>query len=105
MIEKTKALVPVEQKQVVFYEDEVTAVLVEQTGKLEVYVPIRPICELLGVDWPSQYRRINRDPVLSNKLTGVVVTTTPDPITGGGGPQTTRCLPLDYLNGWLFGIR
>jgi hypothetical protein len=30
--------------------------------------------------------------------------TTPDPIMGGGGPQTTNCLLLDYLSGWLFGI-
>ncbi|MFQ5433672.1 MAG: phage antirepressor N-terminal domain-containing protein, partial [Anaerolineae bacterium] len=22
----------------------------------------------------------------------------------GGGAQTTNCLPIDYLNGWLFGI-
>lgn len=88
MSSESKTLVPVEQKQVVFYEDEVTAVMVELAGKLEVYVPIRPICELLGVDWPSQYRRINRDPVLSSKLTGVVVTTTPDPITGGGSTLT-----------------
>jgi len=99
-----KALVPVEQKQVDFYEDTITAVLVDRAGKMEVFVPIRPICELLGVDWASQSRRINRDPVLSKKLTGVVVKTTPDPVTGGGGPQTASCLPLDYLNGWLFGI-
>ena len=104
MSEETKALVPVEQKQVVFYDDSITAVIVEQAGITEVYVPIRPICELLGVNWASQSRRINRDPVLSAKLAGVVVTTTPDPVTGGGGPQATSCLPLDYLNGWLFGI-
>jgi hypothetical protein len=99
-----KALIPVEQKQVTFYEDEITAVLVETARGREVYVPLRPICELLGIDWPSQRQRISRDAVLSKQLTGVVVITTPDPVTGGGGPQTTNCLPLDYLNGWMFGI-
>lgn len=99
-----KALVPIEQKQVVFYEDEITAVLVNAERGQEVYVPIRPICEMLGIDWPSQSRRIKRDAVLAKHLAGVVVMTTPDPLTGGGGPQTASCLPLDYLNGWLFGI-
>jgi hypothetical protein len=101
---ENNALIPLEQKTVIFYDDEVTAVLVEQDGRQTVYVPIRPICEFLGVDWRSQYNRIRRDPVLSKYFTGVVITTTPDPDRGGGGPQTTNCLPLDYLNGFLFGI-
>lgn len=99
-----KSLVPVEQKQVVFYDDEITAVLVKENDQQEIYVPLRPICDLLGIDWRSQYRRVRRDPVLSKYLAGVVVMTTPDPVSGGGGPQPTNCLPLDYLNGWLFGI-
>jgi hypothetical protein len=104
MTDQEKALVPVEQKQVIFYEDEITAVLVKAGDQQEVYVPLRPICDLLGIDWRSQYRRIQRDPVLSKYMAGVVITTTPDPLTGGGGPQITNCLLLDYLNGWLFGI-
>ncbi|MEW5986955.1 MAG: phage antirepressor N-terminal domain-containing protein [Chloroflexota bacterium] len=98
------ALVPVEQKLVSFYGDEITAVLVDTVAERLVYVPVRPICNLLGVDWPGQFRRLKRDPVLSKKLAGVVVTSTPDPVTGGGGPQVATCLPLDYLNGWLFGM-
>lgn len=97
-------LQPVEQKQVIFYEDEITAVLVKTDRGQDIYVPIRPICEMMEIDWSSQLRRIKRDPVLAKHLAGVVVMTTPDPETGGGGPQTTNCLPLDYLNGWLFGI-
>ena len=93
-----KGLVPVEQKQVLFYEDEITAVLVQTEGPPQVFVPLRPICEQLGVTWPSQLNRINRDPVLSKKVRGVFVTNTP------GGRQEMSCLPLDYLNGWLFGI-
>lgn len=96
-----KALVPVEQKQVTFYGDELTAVLVENGV---VYIPIRPICDYLGVDWSSQRQRIIRDLVLSEVAKGVVVTTTPSKGGRGGGPQEMLCLPLDYLNGWLFGI-
>jgi len=97
-METEKALVPVEQKQVTFYEDEIIAVLVETESQREVYVPLRPICDLLGLDWSAQTRRLRRDPVLSGEVQGVAVMATP------GGRQEMLSLPLDYLNGWLFGI-
>lgn len=95
-----QALVPVEQKQVLFYEDEVTAVRLSDGA---VFVPLRPLCRLLDIDWDAQRRRVNRDPVLSNEVRAVVVTTT---ARGDGRPQTIPmlCLPLRFLNGWLFGI-
>ena len=43
------ALVPVEQKQVVFYGDELTAVSVQIKNRTEVFVPVRPICDFFGV--------------------------------------------------------
>ena len=91
------ALVPIEQKDVLFYEDEITAVRVIQGGEAQVFVPIRPLVELLGLDWSGQLRRTRNDPVLSNEIEDVVVNT-------AGGPQEMPCLPLDMLNGWLFGI-
>lgn len=98
------ALTPVEQKQVVFYEDEITAVLVNTEQNTEIFVPVKPICDLLGIDWRSQRRRISDDPVLSKKVQGVVIMTPPSSDGRGGGEQTALCLPLGYLNGWLFGI-
>jgi hypothetical protein len=95
---KEQALVPVEEKRVVFYEDEIAAVLVETAAERQIFIPIKPICDQLGVTWPSQLNRIRRDPVLSRKIKGVFITNTP------GGRQEMSCLPLDYLNGWLFGI-
>lgn len=71
-----KALQPVEQKTVIFYEDEITAIVVEEQGERSVYVPLRPICEYLGLDWSGQLQRINRDPVLSESLMSVGVTPT-----------------------------
>lgn len=96
-----RALVPIEQKQVVFYDDEITAVLVQLEGDEKVYVPIRPICDFLGVSWTGQRRRINRDAVLSEEIRSVNVTFTE--------PTRTRqismlCLPLDFVSGFLFGI-
>jgi hypothetical protein len=101
--EQPTALVPVEQKAVNFYDQEITAVLVEQGERRQVYVPLRPICDSLGVDWSGQRQRILRDPVLSEALQPCVVVTP----TQGEQPDQRRevqCLPLDYLNGWLFGI-
>jgi hypothetical protein len=99
-----KGLVPVEQKQVIFYDDELTAVLVESDHRQQIYVPIRPLCDYLGLDWSAQYRRISRDPVLSEAIQGVAITTTPSADGRGGGLQEMVCLPLKLLPGWLFGV-
>jgi hypothetical protein len=95
-------LVPIEQKQVMFYEDEVTAV---RMADGTVYVPIRPLCDYLGVAWNAQYERINRDAVLGDMQMSVRVTRT-DIEKGSRRPHSSEmlCLPLTYLNGWLFGI-
>ena len=77
-----------------FYNDQITAVLTEAGV---VYVPVKPICDLLGVDWSSQRRRINRDMVLSAELINIIVSTQ-------GGPQEMACLPIDFISGFLFGI-
>ena len=100
-----KALQPLEQKTVLFYDDEITAVLIAEDERQEVYVPVRPICDFLGIDWSSQRRRINRDPVLSEVTMSVVITAT-DIAPKSRRPQTSSmlCLPLDFLNGWLFGV-
>ena len=99
-----KALVPIEQKQVLFYDDEITAVLMQLQDEQQVYIPLRPICEYLGLDWSAQTRRIRRDPVLSKWATFVAITATnPEEAQKGGNPNML-CLPLDYLNGFLFGV-
>lgn len=43
------ALVPLEQKSVDFYGDEIVAVLVEMNDQQQVLVPVRPICDYLGL--------------------------------------------------------
>ena len=98
------ALIPVAQRVVIFYDDELTAVVVDSVSGRTVYVPIRPICEFMGVNWDGQRRRIGRDAVLNDELQGVVVTTTPSSDGRGGGPQEMSCLPLKFIPGWLFGI-
>ncbi|MCP4422762.1 MAG: hypothetical protein GY805_39640 [Chloroflexi bacterium] len=98
MSEESNALMPVEHKEVVFYDDKIVAVRITDGT---IYVPVRQVCSLLGVDWGGQRRRINRDAVLSEEMRSVDVTSTE------GERVVTRqmlCLPLDYLNGFLFGI-
>ena len=101
------ALEPLEQRQVLFYDDEVTAVLVEVGGRREVFVPLRPLVDNLGLAWSGQYERLRRDPVLSSEIRSVRYANRSSAFGPGGTVEVSRemvCLPLDYLNGWLFGI-
>jgi len=100
-----KALVPIEQKTVDFQGDEITAVLVETEEGEQVFVPLRPICDYLGVTWPGQFERIKRDAVLSEEAMSVSVTLTDiDPESKRPHTSEMLALPLGFLNGWLFGI-
>lgn len=46
-----KAFTPIEQRQVVFYEDEITTVIVDAEGQRDVYVPARPVGDYLVMQW------------------------------------------------------
>jgi hypothetical protein len=59
---------------------------------------MKPICEAIGLDWPSQRKLIERDPVLGSTMV-MMTTVAPD-----GCERAMLCLPIDYLNGWLFKI-
>lgn len=63
-----------------------------------VFVALKPIVEAMGLDWSAQYRRVKRDPVLSE---GIAIMATP---FSRGGDQECVCLKLDRVNGWLFKI-
>jgi hypothetical protein len=91
-------LIPVEERAIEFYEDNITAVAVEVEGQRRVFVPVRPVCEHLGLIWSSQFMRIQRDPVLSQVHRSVLITRTES------GEREMLCLPIEYLNGFLFGI-
>lgn len=95
-------LVATEQREIDFYEDRIVALLIPADGgeTPTIHVPIRPICEQLGLAWSGQFERIQRDPVLSEAAHSIRVTRTPQE----GGEQALTCLPIEYLNGWLFGI-
>lgn len=95
-----KSLVPVVQKNVNFYEDMITAVLVDIDGQERIYVPLRPICDYLGLSYTGQRDRIQRDPVLSENIQLIRIARS----EAQGSDQDMLCLALKFLPGWLFGI-
>src|SRR6266487_1000332 len=99
MTEKETALLPIDEQTINFYGDEITTALVTVDNRPQMYIPIRPICEYLGLAWSGQRERVNRDPVLSQEVRFVRVTRT----NLGGNPNIV-CLPLEFINGFLFGI-
>lgn len=72
-----------------------TIIAIEHEGAH--YVAMKPIVENIGLNWDAQRQRIKRHPVLSG---GAVVITVPS----SSGDQETTFLPVDMLNGWLFGV-
>ncbi|WP_299576693.1 phage antirepressor N-terminal domain-containing protein [uncultured Sunxiuqinia sp.] len=61
-----------------------------------IFVAIKPACELLGIDHSSQMRNLKNDPEF---LGSVVVNMT---TTGADGKQyEMTCLPLQFFFGWL----
>ncbi len=90
-----KALQPIEQKQVDFYGDELTAVRAEDG---QVYVSIRHMCQALELNTQAQTRRVRRQPILADGYKGVAMMATP------GGRQRTSVLRVDLVPLWLSGI-
>lgn len=70
---ESAALIPLEEKTVDFYGDQITASLVERGEEQVVYVSLRPICEHLGLSWSAQLQRIRRDEVLNESLISVFI--------------------------------
>lgn len=74
----------------------VDIVTVERDG--EIFVPIKPICDAIGIDAKAQRDKIQNDEILFS--VGVLSTS-----TGADGKQYEMyCLPLRYVFGWLFTI-
>jgi hypothetical protein len=89
-----KALQPVEQKVVLFYDDELTAVRADG----DVYVSIPQMCGSLGLDTQAQRRRMERHEIMADGI-GVANLATP------GGQQDTYVLRVDLIPLWLSGVR
>jgi hypothetical protein len=97
---QSTALIPVADRVVDFYGDPIQGFMVPSDEQPTVYVPLRPICGYLGLDWSAQYRRLHRDPVLRDVIRPVAMMAT----GSRADEHEIVCLPLEYLPGWLFSI-
>ncbi len=64
----------------------------------DMCVPIKPICEALGVDPKAQRDKIQAHPILSS-VGGLSTSTGTD-----GKRYEMFCLPVEFVYGWLFTI-
>lgn len=62
------------------------------------YVAMKPIVENIGLDWVSQHKKIQRNEILNSTMVMMTI------VAEDGKKREMLCLPLDYLNGWLFGV-
>ena len=85
----------VQQKEVTFYGDELTAV---RAADGNIYAGLREMCQLLGIDTQGQRQRINRHAILNEGLR-VCKLHTPQ------GLQSGQVLRVDLVPLWLSGIR
>jgi len=76
--------------------NEVLIQTVEENG--EKLIPVKPICEALGVDWKSQYEKLKDDDFLSSIM---VLSTT---VAGDEKEREMVCLPLEFVFGRLFTV-
>jgi len=68
------------------------------SNDVEKLVPIKPICDALGIDYSRQLQKLKEDDFLSSTM-GLVPTVAAD-----NKEREMVCLPLRYVFGWLFTI-
>jgi len=88
-------ILPREQKSVEFYGTELVA-LRDEAGL--IWVPLRRLCEAIGVDFRGQLAKVGGDPVMGEHLRRAPITL-PD-----GRTYEMECLALKYVRAWLFSI-
>lgn len=78
-----------------FHGQPLVAVLIDG----QPYVAMKPICENIGLQWEAQLKRIKRNPVLETCMSIMDMQ-----MPGDNQRREFAFLPLDMLNGWLFGV-
>lgn len=81
-------------KNLVFNGNNITFVLI----KNEWWIPIKPICTALGIDYGTQAEKMKEHKILS-QLCGVHLTVAAD-----GKMRNMLCLPEKFIYGWMFSI-
>ena len=84
------------ERVVDFYGDNIP---VAQVGEEELFVPLKPLAEFLGLDYSSQHRRVRSDSEMAELCRLVRMK-----VQASGQRQEMFCLPLKLIPAWLFGI-
>lgn len=74
---------------------EITAVTDEA---LNIFVPVKPICDAIGVAFERQFSKLKDHEILSSTITLRVM------VAADGKEREMVCLPLEFIFGWLFTI-
>lgn len=61
-------------------------------------VPVKPICEALGVAYERQFSKLKEHPIYSSTISLAVM------VAADGKSREMLCIPIEYLSGWLFSI-
>ena len=64
----------------------------------EKMVPVKPICEALGIAFESQFTRLKSDPILGSTITTSVT------VGADGKQRNMTVIPMRFVFGWLFRI-
>lgn len=81
------------QQIVMPFDGQVIEVIRDECGK--PWVSVRSVCQAIGIDVETQRRKLISDTRFRcGHMTAPSI----------GGMQETFCIPLEQLNGWLFGI-
>jgi hypothetical protein len=93
---KQNKSIPMKTELVKFNEAEIVCVIGD-FGKIDIV--IKPICEHLGLNSNWHIKAISDDEILGAERSEHTVQ------VGDDQPRKMVCLPLEFLNGWLFQIK
>lgn len=82
------------RKEVEFHNSKLVGI--QKDGK--IYTPLKQFCDVLGVDYSSQLKRIKRDETLECGMDKI-------PHLTSGGEQEIAIIDISFLPLWLTGIK
>lgn len=62
------------------------------------FVPVKPICEAIGVDYEGQYLKLREHEILASTICLSKI------VAADGKQREMVCLPLEFVYGWIFTI-
>lgn len=63
-----------------------------------VFVPVKPICEAIGVRFDTQFAKLQEHPILASTIALRAT------VGFDGKEREMVCLPLEFVYGWIFTI-